>query len=215
MISDFKSFKEYGIQFEKVGNEERCYVHCWEGTCLKKIRVSSQTLDQNVPDAELVPLAQVVTCFECEQLPVSILGASPSLIRVLDDKRSDGRRFMLRQSFSEEVFLQCFQQSHQDVFGMLKVTTALEYVIHRLKGSLYEDWTEDKPLLRTCIRRGSVAFSDLRDVLCDVIELWPSIRPYVRYTGHPHFKSTVDRVSALFLRFVFACGSVLGFFWVA
>ena len=126
MISDVKSFKEYGIQFEKVGNEERCYVHCWEGTYLKKICVSSQTLDQKVPDAELVLLARVVTCFEGEQLPVSILGASPSLVRVLDDKRSDGRRFMMWQSFSEEVFLQCFRQSHQDVFGMLEVTTALE-----------------------------------------------------------------------------------------
>ena len=188
MISDVKSFKEYGIQFEKVGNEERCYVHCWEGTCLKKICVSSQTLDQKMPDAELVLLAQVVTCFEGEQLPVSILGASPSLIRVLDDKRSDGRRFMMWQSFSEEVFLQCFRQSHQDVFGMLEVTTALEYVIHRLKRSLYEDWTDYKPLLRICIRNGSVAFSDLRDVLSDVIELWPSIRSYVRYLGHPHFK---------------------------
>ena len=206
MISDVKSFKEYGIQFEKVGNEERCYVHCWEGTYLKKICVSSQTLDQKVPDAELVPLALVVTCFEGKQLPVSILVASPSLVRVLDDKRSDGRSFMMWQSFSEEVFLQCFLQSHQDVFGMLEVTTALEYVIHCLKGSLYEDWTEDRPLLRTCIRKGSVAFSELRDVLGDVIELWPSIRPYVRYTGHPHFKSTVDRVSTLVLRFVFVGG---------
>ena len=188
MISDVQSFKEYGIQVEKVGNEERCYVHCWEGKCLKKICVSSQTSDQKVPDAELLPMAQVVTCFEREQLPVSILGASPSLIGVLDDKRSDGRRFMMWQSFSEEVFLQC-----------------------RLKGSLYEDWTEDKPLLRTCIRRGSVDFSDLRDVLSDVIELWPSIRPYVRYTGHPHFKSTVDRVSAQFVRFVSAWGLGFGF----
>ena len=49
------------------------------------------------------------------------------------------------ESFNEDVFLQCFRQSHQDVFGMLEVTTALEYVIHRLKGSLYEDWTEDRP----------------------------------------------------------------------
>ena len=92
-----------------------------------------------MPDAELVPLAQVVPCFEAEQLPVSILGAIPSFIRVLDDQRADVRRFMMWQLFSEEVFLQCFRQSHQDVFGMLEVTTALEYVIHRLKGSLYED----------------------------------------------------------------------------
>ena len=141
------------------------------GTSLKKICVGSQSLDQKVPDPELLPLAEVMTCFEGEQLPVSVVSGSPSLIRVMDDNRADGRRFMVLRSFYENVFLQCFRQSHQDVFGMLEVTTALEYVVHRLKGSLYEDWTEDRPLLRKCIREGSVAFSDLRDVLSDVIEL--------------------------------------------
>ena len=83
-----------------------------------------------MPDADFLPLSQVVTCFEGEQLSVSILGASPSLIRLLDVNRADGRRFMVWQSFDEKVFLQCFQQSQQYVFGMLEVTTALEYVIH-------------------------------------------------------------------------------------
>ena len=178
---------------------------------VKKICVGSQSLDRKVPDPELLPLAEVVTCFEGEQLPVSVVGGSSSLIRVLDDNRADGRRFMVLQSFNENVFPQCFRQSHQDVFGMLEVTTALEYVIHRLKWSLYEERTEDRPLLPKCIWEGSVAFSDLRDILSNVIELWPSIRPYIRYTGDPHFKSTIDRVSLLFLR----VASVLGFgFWI-
>ena len=198
MINVVKSFKEYGIQFEKVGSVERCYVWCCDGTSLKKICVGSQSLDQKVRDPQLLPLAEVVTCFEGEQLLVSVLGVCPTLIRVLDDTRADGRRFMVLQSFNEDVFLQCFRQSHQDVFGMLEVTTALEYVIHRMKGSLYEDWTEDRPLLRKCIREGSVAFSDLRNILSDVIELRPSIRPYICYTGHPYFKSTIDRVSPFF-----------------
>ena len=73
--------------------------------------------------------------------------------------------------------------------------------------SLYEDWTEDRPLMRNCIREGSVASGDLRDFPSDVIELRPSIRPYIRCTGHPHFKSTIDRVSFLFL----CVASVLGF----
>ena len=64
------------------------------------------------------------------------------------------------------------------------------------------------------MREGSVAFSDLRDILSGVIELWPSIRPYIRYTGHPHFKSTIDRVSPLFLRVAsvlwFGCWFILG-----
>ena len=129
-----------------MGSVERCYVLCWDETSLKKICVGSQSLDQKVPDPELLPLAEVVTCFEGEQLLVSVVAGSPSLIRVMDANRSDGRRFMMLRLFIEDVFLQCFRQSHQDVFGMLEVTTALEYVIHRLKGSLYEDWTEDKPL---------------------------------------------------------------------
>ena len=135
MINDVKFFKEYGIQIEKVGSVERCYVLCCDGTRLKKICVGSQSLDQKLPDPELLPLAEVVTCFEGVQLPVAVFGGSPSLIRVLKDNRTDGRRFMVLQSFNEKVFLQCFRQPHRDVFGMLEATTALEYVIHWLKGS--------------------------------------------------------------------------------
>ena len=199
MLSDVKSSKEYGMQFEKSGNIERCYVLCWDALNLKKICVGDQSLDQKMPEPELLPLARVASCLEEQQLPVSVLGASPSLIRLLDANRTDDRRFLSWQSFDEEVFLHCFRQSHQDIFGMIEVTTALEYVIHRLKGALYEDWTEDRPLLRSCIREGSVAFCNLREVLGDLIELWPSIRPYIRYTGHPHFKSVADRVSTVVL----------------
>ena len=92
---------------------------------------------------------------------------------------------------------------------MIEVTTALEYVIHRLKRALYEDWTEDKPLLRACIREGSVAFCNLRKVLGDLLVLWPSIRPYIRYTGHPHFKRVADRVSTVVLLVYFDLVSFL------
>ena len=209
MLSDVKSFKEYGMQFEKSGCIERCYVLCWDGLNLKKICVGDQSLDQKMPEPELLPLARVASCLEGQQLQVSVLGASPSLIRVLDANRTDDRRFLSWQSFDEEVFLHCFRQSHQDIFGMIEVTTALEYVIHRLKGALYEDWTEDKPLLRACIREGSVAFYNLREVLGDLIELWPSIRTYIRYTGHPHFKSVADRVSTVVLLVYFGLVSFL------
>ena len=209
MLSDVKSFKEYGMQFEKSGCIERCYVLCWDGLNLKKICVGDQSLDLKMPEPELLPLALVASCLEGQQLPVSVLGASPSLIRMLDANRTDDRRFLSWHSFDEEVFLHCFRQSHQDIFGMIEVTTALEYVIHRLKGALYEDWTEDRPLLRSCIREGSVAFCNLREVLGDLIELWPSIRPYIRYTGHPHFKSVADRVSTVVLFVYFGLVSFL------
>ena len=197
------------MQFEKSGNMERCNVLCWDGLTLKKICVGDQALDQKMPEPELLPLARVANCLEGQRLPVSVLGASPSLIRVLDANRTDDRPFLSWQSFDEEVFLQCFRQSHQDIFGMVEVTTALEYVIHRLKGALYEDWTEDKPLLRACIRESSVAFCNLREILGDLIELWPSIRPYIRYTGHPHFKSVADRVSTVVLLVYFDLVSFL------
>ena len=119
MVSDVKSFKEYGMQFEKSGNMERCYVLCWDGLNLKKICVGDQALDQKMPDPELLPLARVANCLGGQQLPVSVLGASPSLIRVLDTNRTDDRRFLSWQSFGEEVFLQCFRQSHQEL-GILK-----------------------------------------------------------------------------------------------
>ena len=99
------------------------------------------------------------------------------------------------QQFNEEVFFQCFRQAQQDLFGMLEVATAVENVILRLKSVLHEDYLGDKPQTRRCIRGGVVNFCDLHDVLTDLIELWLSIRPYVRYTGHPHFKDVVDRVS--------------------
>ena len=98
--------------------------------------MGDQALDQKMPDPELLPLPRVANCLEGQRLPMSVLGASPSLIRVLNTNRTDDRRFLSWQSFGEEVFLQSFRQSHQDIFGMAEVTTALEYVIHRLKGSL-------------------------------------------------------------------------------
>ena len=184
--------------------EERCYVLCWEGNYLKKVCVGYQSLDLPVPDAELVPLARVVSSVGSQQLPVSIVGGSPSLLRVLGDNRDDGREFLQVRRFNEDVFMQCFRQAHQDIFGMLEVMTAVEYVVLRLKSVVHEDWVEDKPILKKAVRAGSVDFSDLRAMLTDLIELWPSIRPYIRYTGHPHLKDVVDRVGYCFF-FVLLC----------
>ena len=191
------SFKEYVVQIEKTDAEERCYMLCWEGDCLKKICVGSQTLDLPVPDAELVRLARVVCSLCNRQLPLSIVGGSPSLLRVLGDHRDDGRQFMVVQRFTERVFMHCFRQAYQDVFGMLEVMTSVEHVILRLKSVIHETWMEDKPCLRKCVRAGIVNFCDLRAVLTDIIEMWPTFRPYIRYTGHPHLKDVLDRVCNL------------------
>ena len=86
----------------------------------EEICVGAQALDQKMPAPELFPLARVVSCLEGQHLPVSLRGASPSLVRVLDANRMDGRRFVSWQAFDEEVFLKCFRQSHQDILGWLR-----------------------------------------------------------------------------------------------
>ena len=108
-----------------------------------------------------------------------------SLVRVLRDNRSDERRFNNYQDFDEKTFFRCLQQADQDVFGMVGVTTSVEYVIHQLKSVLFEEWTEDRTVRRKCIRQGSVNFADYREVLTELIDLWFSIRPYISCTGYP------------------------------
>ena len=132
-------------------------------------------------------------------MSISILGASPSLIRVLDDNRADGRWFVIHQTFDEETLLQCVLQADKDIFGMVSIVILVECLIHRLKSALYEEWTEDKFVLRKCVRQGSVDFADYRQFLSDVIDLWPIIRPFVRCTGHPEAKEKADTVSCFFL----------------
>ena len=160
-----------------------------------------------MPKSELVPLAQFVHSLPEARLPLCISGGSPSLIRVIEDNRNDGKRFIAYVQFSEEVFLQCVRQAHQDVFGMVEVTSLVDYVILRLKSAVYEDWTEGKHLLRKCIRQGFVAFGDLRELLTDLIALWSTIRPYIRCTGLPHVKDQPDSVSCFhFASFVLGIG---------
>ena len=179
MLKNIVNFKEYVVQFEKTGAEERCYVLCWEGDFLKKVCVACQSLQLPMPDAELVPMARIMCSLGTKQL--------------------------------EEVLLQSFRQAHQDVFGMLEVVTAVEYVVLRLKSVVHEDWLEDKPCLKKCILAGVVNFVDLRTVLTDLIELWPTFRTYIRYTGHPHLKEVADRVSILeFLMWGGCCIVCLG-----
>ena len=72
-----------------------------------------------------------------------------------------------------------------------------------MKSALHDEWTEDKVVLRRCILKGAVDFSDIRRLVADLVELWPSIRPYIRCTGLPHAKDTVDTVSGVVLLFSF------------
>ena len=175
----------------------------WDDKEVKKICVGCESLNQALLLPELVPLSRIVRSLSAGQLPVAILGASPSLIRVLEDNRCDGRRFVVYLCFDEETLLRCVLQADQVVFGMVSVTTLVEYLVHRLKSALYEDWTEDILILRKCIRQGSVGFIDYRQFLSEVVDLWPTIRPSVRCTSHPDAKGKADSGSCFFFSLFF------------
>ena len=204
VLSCATSFREYSIQYEQDASFKRCFVLFWDEEHLKKVCIGCEPLEQPMPRPELVPLARIVCSLESERLPLTLRGGCPSLLRVLEDSRTDDRRFIVYEQFGPEGFLQCVRQAHQDVFGMVEVSTLMEYTVHRMKSALYEAWTEDRPILRKCVRQGFVDFCDLRPLLTDLIELWPSIRPYIRCTGNLEAKGSSDRVSA-FLLFYWLC----------
>ena len=202
MLSSVSGFRVYGLQYEKEDNVERCYVLYWDDKHLMKICIGCESLDQSMPLPELVPLSRIVCSLGSTLLPIAILGGIPSLLRVLEENRSDARRFDIYEKFDEEVFLRCVQQADQDIFGMVNVMTLVDYLLQRLKTALYEDWTEGKVVLRKCIRQGSVDFMDYRQLWAEFIELWPSIRPFIRCTGHPDAKGKADSVSQVYCSYV-------------
>ena len=184
---------------------ERCFILYWIEGSLKKNCVGQEILMQPIPKSVLVPCARFVHSLPAKQLPLCVVGASHSLIRILDESRLDGKRFVVYRQFTEDIFLQCIRQAHQDNFGMLEETCLVEHIIVRLKSALYDDWTEDSVFLRKCISQGSVSFADLRETLTNLEDLWPSIRPYIGYTGLPLTKHQADSVSCFDFDFSLLC----------
>ena len=175
----------------------------WDGHELFCVCVHVEASGQKVPNSELAGLSRVVDSIVSCQLPMSCQGGSASLLRVLSDNRVDGRQFVLSQEFSEEAFLQCFREAHQEVFGMLEVTSMVDFLVLRLRGALQESWMEDVTVVRRCVVAGRLPFADLCGFVTELILVWKFVKEYVRYTGAQHLKSSTDRVS-----FVFFCISV-------
>ena len=101
-----------------------------------------------MPMSEVEPMARGVSGVENQRLPVAVRAASPSLLRVFGDDRTKGRRFVVQQSYNEEVFIEVIRQAHQNVFGMIEIDTFVKFVIVRMPSAVNEDWTEGKTLLR-------------------------------------------------------------------
>ena len=134
---------------------------------------------------------------------MSIWGGIPTLLRVIDHNRDNGRHFVYRREFNSEVFLRCYRQAHLEIFGMLETTALVKFLLLRLKDALHDAWMEDVPGLRRAVVDGPVEFAGLRVLVSELISIWKIVRQYVRYTGPRLVKSTVDRVSLV--SFVLFC----------
>ena len=109
VLKGASAFGDYSVQYEKDTEEERCFIVFSEEEHLKKVSIGCEPLEQPVPYAEITRLSRFVCCFDSEKLPESIVGVNPSLLRVLSDSRVDGKRFVVCQSFTSKVLLQCIQ----------------------------------------------------------------------------------------------------------
>ena len=141
-----------------------CVFRSWDENDLQSICVRVETSGQQLPRSELSCLSRVIDSVNSCQLPLSVQGGSASLLRVLNENQVAGRRFVLWQEFNVDVFLQCFLQAHQAVFGMLEVTTMVDYLMLRLRGALLEPWLEDICELRRSVVVGRVNFQNCADL---------------------------------------------------
>ena len=147
---------------------------------------------QRVPCAVLAGLSRVVG-----SLPLSCHGGSPSLVRELNDNREDSRQFIVCRQFTENTFLQVYQETHQSVFGGLEVTSMIDFLMLRLRSALQVPWMEDVVVLRRCVVAGHVSFKHLRAVANELIPIWDSVREFVRFSGPRHVKCEANRAKFL------------------
>ena len=77
------------MDFKKTDSVEYCYIVYWEDDHSEKVCVDSQPLDQTFPDAELIPIARVMSSVGEQLLLVAIRGCSPLLLRVFSEDRRD------------------------------------------------------------------------------------------------------------------------------
>ena len=171
-----------------------CFVQTWDDVVQTRVCVRVELAGQRVPCVELASLSRVVGSLPTSQLPLSCQGGSPTLVRVLNDNHVDGRHFIVSRNFTEEMFLQYFQETHQADFGALEVISMVYFLMLRPRGALQEPWMEVVPMLRRCVVAGYVSFQDLRSVMGELLSIWDSVCEFVHFSGPRHIKCEADRV---------------------
>ena len=135
ITSRVTAFNCYSVRFEERSDGQYCFVLTWEGNTLLDICINVEPLGQRVPQSELSSLSRIITSLPSASFPVSIRGVSLSILRVLSDERRYGHRFLYAREFSADVFLHCYRVAHQEIFGLLEVTTMVDYLMLRLCGA--------------------------------------------------------------------------------
>ena len=118
LFSRVSAFKEYSVVFMERVDGQYCVERTLDKNDLLSICVRPEPSEQQVPRSEFSCLSRVIDSGNSCQLPLSLQGGRASLLRVLNENRVDGRRFVVWQEFNVDVFLQCFRLTHQAVFGM-------------------------------------------------------------------------------------------------
>ena len=106
--------------------------------------------------AELFCLSRIINSLASCQWPLSINGGSPTLHRILSDNRVDGRRFVVCRDFTDEVY----REAHQETFGMLEMTSTIDFLMVELRGALQKPWMEDVVNLRRSVIAVQVSFAE-------------------------------------------------------
>ena len=119
--------------------------------------------------------------------------AQPSCTSLITIGVMVGYMSSAERKYTPYVFLRCFRQTHQEVFGIPETMTMMDFLMLLLKGALHKPWMVDVVHLRSAVAAGSLVFSVLREV-AELISVWQFVRKYVRYTGSQHKKSEVDSV---------------------
>ena len=183
------------MRFEEHSDGRYCFVLTWKGNTLLDICINVEPLGQRVPQSELSHHDKSAFSF---LFPISICGTGPSFLRVLSDERSDGQRFVYAREFSSDVFLHCYRVTHQEIFGLLEVTTMIDFLVMRLRGALQEPWLEDLPELRRCVVAGKVSFNELRGIATELVSIWETVQEYVR-----HIKCESDKVGVVSVSYIY------------
>ena len=126
LLSRMSAFKEYSVRFEEFGGEQLCIVRTWEENSMLDVCINVEGSGKRAPNAELSSLSRIVCSCEGVQMPLRICGGPQSFLRVLSDNRTNRPLFVYYREFTNDVFLRCYRQAHQEIFGMLEVTTMVD-----------------------------------------------------------------------------------------